>query len=70
MTKIAFPITYGWLVTIYNPAQVGWFRCFRGHRHAERSAFVLAELHDVQRFPTARALMAHLGLVPRGAFQR
>ena len=25
---------------------------------------LLAELHDVQRFPTARALMAYLGLVP------
>ena len=25
---------------------------------------LLAELHDVQRFPTVRALMAYLGLVP------
>ena len=42
---------------------VGWLRCFRGI-DTLTAMLLLAELHDVQRFPTARALMAHLGLVP------
>ena len=42
---------------------VGWLRCFRGI-DTLAAVPLLAELHDVQRFPTARALMAYLGLVP------
>ena len=42
---------------------VGWLRCFRGIDTLS-AVLLLAELHDVQRFPTARALMAYLGLVP------
>ena len=42
---------------------VGWLRCFRGI-DTLTAILLLAELHDVQRFPTARALMAYLGLVP------
>lgn len=42
---------------------VGWLRCFRGV-DTLTALLLLAELHDVQRFPTARALMAYLGLVP------
>ena len=41
---------------------VGWLRCFRGI--GLTAILLLAELHEVQRFPTARALMAYLGLVP------
>lgn len=42
---------------------VGWLRCFRGI-DTLTAMLLLAELHDVQRFPTPRALMAYLGLVP------
>ena len=42
---------------------VGWLRCFRGI-DTLTAMLLLAELHDVQRFRTARALMAYLGLVP------
>lgn len=42
---------------------VGWLRCFRGI-DTRTAVLLLAELHDVQRFPSARALMAYLGLVP------
>ena len=42
---------------------VGWLRCFRGI-DTLTAMLLLAELHDVRRFPTARALMAYLGLVP------
>ena len=42
---------------------VGWLRCFRGI-DTLTAILLLAELHDMQRFPTARALMAYLGLVP------
>ncbi len=42
---------------------VGWLRCFRGI-DTLTAILLLAELHEVQRFPTARALMAYLGLVP------
>ena len=38
-------------------------RCFRGI-DTLTAILLLAELHDVQRFPKARALMAYLGLVP------
>ena len=48
---------------------VGWLRCFRGI-DTLTAMLLLAELHDVQRFPTARALMAYLELVPRGVLQR
>jgi transposase len=42
---------------------VGWLRCFRGI-DTLTAMLILAELHDFQRFPTPRALMAYLGLVP------
>jgi len=42
---------------------VGWLRCFRGI-DTLTAMLLLAELHDIQRFPTPRALMAYLGLVP------
>jgi transposase len=42
---------------------VGWLRCFRGI-DTLTAILILAELHDVQRFLTPRALMAYLGLVP------
>ena len=42
---------------------VAWLRCFRGI-DTLTAILLLAELHDAQRFPTARSLMAYLGLVP------
>ncbi len=42
---------------------VGWLRCFRGI-DTLTAMVILAELHDFQRFGSARALMAFLGLVP------
>jgi transposase len=42
---------------------VGWLRCFRGIDTLS-AMLILAELHDFQRFPSPRALMAYLGLVP------
>jgi transposase len=42
---------------------VGWLRCFRGIDTLTAILF-LAELHDFRRFPSPRALMAYLGLVP------
>jgi transposase len=42
---------------------VGWLRCFRGI-DTLTAMLILAELHDVRRFASARALMAYLGLVP------
>ncbi|MFO7692811.1 MAG: IS110 family transposase [Vicinamibacterales bacterium] len=42
---------------------VGWLRCFRGI-DTLTAITILAELHDVRRFPSARALMAYLGVVP------
>jgi transposase len=42
---------------------VAWLRCFRGI-DTLTAMLVLAELHDFRRFPSARALMAYLGLVP------
>jgi transposase len=42
---------------------VAWLRCFRGI-DTLTAILILAELHDFQRFPSARALMAYLGLVP------
>jgi transposase len=42
---------------------VGWLRCFRGVDTL--TAFcIVAELYDFRRFPSPRALMAFLGLVP------
>ena len=43
--------------------QVGWLRCFRGIDTLS-AILILAELHDVRRFPSAPTLMAYLGLVP------
>ena len=43
--------------------RVGWLRCFRGVDTLTAMLF-LAELHDFRRFPSARALMAFVGLVP------
>ncbi len=42
---------------------VGLLRCFRGVDTLTALGFV-AELHDIRRFPSPRALMAYLGLVP------
>ena len=42
---------------------VGWLRCFRGI-DTLTAVTLVAELHGVARFPSARALMAYLGLVP------
>jgi transposase len=42
---------------------VGWLRCFRGI-DTLTGIMILAELHDFRRFPSPRALMAYLGLVP------
>jgi len=44
-------------------AHVGWLRCFRGI-DTLTAILLLAELHDFRRFPSPRALMAYLGLVP------
>ena len=43
--------------------RVGWLRCFRGI-DTLTAVLILTELHDLRRFPSARALMAYLGLVP------
>jgi len=45
---------------------VGWLRCFRGVDTLS-AMLILAELHDVRRFTSPRALMAYLGLVPSEA---
>jgi transposase len=42
---------------------VGWLRCFRGI-DTLTALTLLTELHDIRRFPTARALMGYVGLVP------
>lgn len=42
---------------------VGWLRCFRGI-DTLTAMLLLGELHDFRRFPSPRALMAYLGLVP------
>jgi transposase len=42
---------------------VAWLRCFRGI-DTLTAILLLAELHDFRRFPSPRALMAYLGLVP------
>src|SRR5687767_4186075 len=42
---------------------VAWLRCFRGI-DTLTAMLILAELHDMRRFPSAPALMAYLGLVP------
>jgi transposase len=41
----------------------GWLRCFRGIDTLS-AMLILAELHHVPRFRTARALMGSVGLVP------
>jgi transposase len=43
--------------------RVGWLRCFRGIDTLS-AMLLLAELHDVGRFTSPRALMAYVGLVP------
>jgi transposase len=43
---------------------VAWLRCFRGI-DTVTAVCLVAELHDLRRFATARALMAYLGLVLR-----
>jgi transposase len=43
--------------------RVGWLRCFRGI-DTLTAMLLLAELHDFRRFPSPRALMAYVGLVP------
>lgn len=42
---------------------VSWLRCFHGIDTTTAMA-VVAELHDIARFKSARALMAYVGLVP------
>ena len=42
---------------------VAWLRCFRG-LDTVNAMTVVAELHDIVRFGSARKLMAYLGLVP------
>ena len=42
---------------------VAWLRCFRGI-DTLTALSIVSELHDWRRFPSARALMAYLGLVP------
>ena len=42
---------------------VAWLRCFRGI-DTLTAILILAELHDLRRFQSPRALMAYLGLVP------
>ncbi len=42
---------------------VAWLRCFRGI-DTLTALSVAAEIHDWRRFPSPRALMAYLGLVP------
>jgi transposase len=42
---------------------VAWLRCFRGI-DTLTAILILAELHNLRRFPSAPALMAYLGLVP------
>ena len=44
-------------------AAVGALRCFHGI-DTLTAMLILAELHDFRRFPSPRALMAYLGLVP------
>jgi len=53
---------------------VAWLRCFRGI-DTLTALSVVAEIHDWRRFPSPRALMAYLGMVPSesssgGKFQR
>jgi transposase len=43
--------------------RVGWLRCFRGI-DTLTAISVLAELHEISRFRSARHLMSYLGLVP------
>ena len=42
---------------------VGWLRCFRGI-DTVTAMTVVAEIHNFQRFESARGLMAYLGLTP------
>jgi transposase len=42
---------------------VGWLRCFRGI-DTVTAITITAEVHGIQRFNNARALMAYLGLTP------
>lgn len=53
---------------------VAWLRCFRGI-DTLTALSIVAEIHDWRRFPSPRALMAYLGMVPSesssgGKFQR
>ena len=42
---------------------VAWLRCFRGI-DTLTALSIVAEIHDWRRFPSPRALMAYLGMVP------
>ena len=44
--------------------KVGWLRCFRGI-DTITAMTIVCELHGIERFCSARELMAYLGLVPR-----
>ena len=63
ITGAGYPALTALAATPPYRAAVGWLRCFRGI-DTLTAITILAELHDVRRFPTARALMAYLGLVP------
>ena len=43
--------------------RAGWLRCFRGIDTVTAMS-ILAELHGIERFESARALMSYLGLTP------
>ena len=42
---------------------VAWLRCFRGI-DTTSAMMIVAELHDIRRFQTARDLMSYLGITP------
>jgi transposase len=63
-----------WATQEPHAEAVGWLRCFRGI-DTLTALSVVAEIHDWRRFPSPRALMAYLGMVPSesssgGKFQR
>jgi transposase len=52
-----------WATQEPNAEAVSWLRCFRGI-DTLTALSVVAEIHDWRRFPSPRALMAYLGMVP------
>jgi transposase len=47
----------------WSKSPIGWLRALPRDRHLDRDPDA-GELHDFQRFPSAPALMAYVGLVP------